>query len=252
MSVSQDQFHTALLDPDQPVPEGLSDGWGNPAGNRFGVYRNNVASSLTEALEISFPVVAKLIGAQNFKAISGLFLRQHPPKVPMLSQYGDEMPVFLEAFKPLEHLGYLPDVARLEQAIRVSYHAADAEPIDPGALQALTPEEMAAARFTLAPSALLVRSPWPIHGIWVFNTEDGAPKPQTQAESVLVLRAEFDPEPHLLSESAAECVAAIMAGASLSDANDAALAVESEFDLGALLGLLLANRAITDISSGEI
>jgi hypothetical protein len=251
MTVSQSKFHTALLDPKQPVPEGLSDGLGQPAGSRFAVYRNNVASSLTEALEISFPVMQKLIGEENFKKVSAVFLRQHPPKVPMLSQYGDEMPGFLEGFKPLEHLGYLPDVARLEQALRVSYHAADASPIDPAALQALTPEEMAAARFGFAPSMILQRSRWPIHGIWVFNTEDAAPKPPAIAQSVLVLRPDFDPLPHLISEPTAACMAALMAGKSLSDAHDTAIEHDAGFDLGTLLGLLLGHGAITDIYSGE-
>lgn len=251
MSVTQSRFHTALLDPDQPVPSGLSDGQGQPAGSRFAVYRNNVASSLTEALEISFPVIAKLIGAENFKAISGVFLRQHPPKVPMLSHYGDDMPAFLAGFKPLEHIKYLADTARLEQALRVSYHAADAAPIDAQALQALTPEDMATARFTFAPSALLVRSPWPIHGIWTFNMQDGAPKPPATAQSVLVLRPEFDPDLHLLSESAAICMQALMAGETLSNANDAALNDDPEFDLATLLGLLLAHGAITQLKSGD-
>ncbi len=251
MTVSQLKFHTALLDPNQPVPEGLSDGQGQPAGSRFAVYRNNVASSLTEALEISFPVIQKLIGEENFKKVSSVLLRQHPPKVPMLSQYGDEMPGFLEGFKPLEHIGYLPDVARLEQALRVSYHAADSTPIDPAELQALTPEEMAAARFDFAPSTILQRSPWPIHGIWVFNTEDGASQPPKAAQSVLVLRPEFDPMPHLLAEPAAVAMAALMRGEALSDANDAALKEDPSFDLGQLLGLLLGHGAITRIFTGE-
>lgn len=251
MTVSQSKFHAALLDPKQPVPEGLSDGQGHPAGARFAVYRNNVACSLTEALEISFPVIQKLIGDENFKKLSAVFLRQHPPKVPMLSQYGDEMPGFLESFKPLEHLGYLPDVARLEQALRLSYHAADANPIAPEALQSLTPEQMAAARFTFAPSMILQHSRWPIHGIWAFNSEDGAPKPPATAQSVLVLRPEFDPALHLISESSAACMTALIAGKSLSDANDIALEQDPDFDLGALLGLLLVHGAITDIHSGE-
>lgn len=251
MTVSQSRFHTALLDPQQPVPEGLSDGQGHPAGSRFAVYRNNVASSLTEALEVSFPVIQKLIGEENFKKVSAVFLRQHPPKVPMLSQYGDDMPTFLEEFKPLEHLGYLPDVARLEQALRLSYHAADAVAVDPAELQALTPEEMAAARFDFAPSMILQRSSWPIHGIWLFNSEPGAPKPPATAQSVLVLRPEFDPSPVLLSEAAAVCMAALIDGTALSDANDAALEQDSAFDLGQLLGLLLGQGAITHIQTGD-
>lgn len=250
MNVDQTTFHTALLDPKEPVPEGLSNGQGKPAGNRFGVYRNNVAASLTEALEISFPVIAKIIGAQNFKAVAGAFLRQHPPKVPMLAQYGDEFPGFLEGFKPLANLGYLPDVARLEQALRVSYHAADAAPIEPAALQALTPEELASAELRLAPSARLTESVWPIHGIWRFNSEEAAPKPQARGESVLVLRAEFDPEPHLLTDGAAACVRALLAGANLSDANDKGVDADPNFDLGGLLGLLLSAQAITDIITG--
>lgn len=251
MSVSQTLFHAALLDSDQPVPSGLSDGRGQPAGRRFSVYRNNVASSLTEALEVSFPVVARLIGPRNFKALSGVFLRQHPPKLPMLSQYGDEMPAFLDGFEPLKHLGYLPDVARLEQALRVSYHAADATPINPAAVQALTPGEMAAGRFAFAPSALLVRSAWPIHGIWLFNTEVDAPKPRAEAQSVLVLRPEFDPAPHLLGPAAAECVAALMANDTLSDANDKALSADPEFNLEDLLGLLFSTGAVTRIKTGD-
>lgn len=247
MSVSQTRFHTALLDPDQPVPEGLSNGQGSPAGSRFAVYRNNVAASLTEALELSFPAIVKLIGEGNFRILAGVFLRQHPPSVPMLSQYGAEMPVFLGTFQPLAHLGYLPDVARLEQALRLSYHAADSAPIDPASLGALPPEALATTRFTLAPALRLLRSSWPIHAIWAFNLEDG-PKPPPEAQNVLVLRPEFDPELTVVSNGTSDFIEALLAGQTLTDANDLALAVEPEFDLSQALGLLLSGQAITQLS----
>ncbi len=177
MSVDQAMFRRAMLAPDQPVPEGLTDGVGRPAGRRFAVYRNNVAVSLTEALETGFPAIRGLIGEENFKKVAGLYLRAHTPASPLMMQYGADFPQFLSDFQPLSHIGYLADVAQLELALRQSYHAADAAPLDAARLDGLPPERLFAARFTLAPALRLIRSPWPLHAIWAYATQPGAPKP---------------------------------------------------------------------------
>lgn len=249
MSVDQTRFHDALLDAARDIPAGLSDGQGHPAGRRFSVYRNNVAVSLTEALELSFPAIRKLIGEDNFRKVAGLFLRQHPPSTPMIMYYGDEFPDFLQSFTPLSSIGYLPDVARLEQALRESYHAADAPPADAGVLQKLAPEDLAQVRMTLAPSIRLVRSPWPIHAIWAYNMEDGAPKPQEGAQNVLITRPKFDPLAAPVADGTATFIQALQSDRPLADAAEAA-ATDSNFDLAQALALLLDGCAITDISPG--
>ena len=198
MSPTQTVFHRALLDGSAPIPDGLSDGQGRAAGRRFDVYRNNVAVSLTEALEVGFPAIRSLIGPENFKKVAGLYLRQHPPSTPMIMQYGTEFPNFLERFAPLSHLRYLGDVARLEQAQREAYHAADRAPVEADRLERLSPDLMAQARLELAPALRVLRSPWPVHGIWRYACEDGAPKPSAVAEDVLITRPEFDPVVQLL------------------------------------------------------
>ena len=45
--MQQSDFTAAILDPDAPVPPGLLDPEGRPAGKRFNVYRNNLAASLS-------------------------------------------------------------------------------------------------------------------------------------------------------------------------------------------------------------
>jgi hypothetical protein len=58
----QSDFVTALLDPTAELPAGMIEPKGRPAAKRLDVYRNNVAASLSEALEIGFPVLVKLLG----------------------------------------------------------------------------------------------------------------------------------------------------------------------------------------------
>lgn len=251
MTVDHTQFRAALLDSALPAPAGLIDGQGRPAGARFSVYRNNVAVSLTEALEVSFPAIRKLIGLDNFKAVMGVFLRRHPPDTPMISQYGAALPGFLKGFAPLSHLAYLPDVARLEQALRESYHAADGSPIDPAILQDMPPETLMAARLTLAPALRLVRSSWPIHGIWAYNMEPGAPQPPGGAQDVLITRPQYDPILTALPVGGAAFIAALAQGRTFGEAHDQATKDTETFDLATLLGALIAGRAIHAITPGD-
>lgn len=243
MNVSQSSFRAAILDPSRPVPAGLRRFDGRNAGARFDVYRNNVVAGLIAALEVSFPVVRKLLGGDNFRVMAADYVRKHPPGMPLMMHFGGELPKFLAGFAPVSHLGYLPDVARLELALRQSYHAADSQPVAPDRLAALAPERLLAARFKLAPSLRVLASDWPVHAIWRYNTEDGAPKPAMRPEDVLIGRREFDPAPVLLPAGGADCLAALLAGQPF----QTAIEPLAEADIGAVLAALLGQNAITDI-----
>lgn len=247
--VPQTRFRAALLDSATPVPEGLLDGQGRPAGRRFSVYRNNVAASLTEALEESFPVVRKLLGDENFKNISRVYLRAHPPSSPLMMYYGRSFPAFVQHFEPLAHLPYLADVARLELAQRESYHAADADPADASCLGELAPEELGSTHLALAPALRVVQSPWPIHAIWAFNMVPGAPKPTGGPQNVLITRPDFDPVVTPVDAGTTAFIHALRAGEPLANAHDAAVSTFSDFDLSNALGLLLSGHAITSITT---
>lgn len=243
--MSQSLFARALLDPQAAIPPGIVDPEGRPAPRRFSVYRNNVALSLTRALEAAFPTVRKLVGEDFFAGMAGVFLRAHPPRSRMLMLYGDDLPAFLMSFAPVAHLGYLPDVARLDQAMRESYHAADSSPLDQADFERLLGEDLAALRLSLAPSLRLVRSRWPIVSIWAAHA-NGGPAPKPGPEDALVLRPDFDPLPQLLPAGGAAFVKGLLEGRTLGEAVDIA---GPELDLPAVLGLLISGRAISGVSA---
>ncbi|MDE4131988.1 DNA-binding domain-containing protein [Phaeobacter sp. QD34_3] len=247
MTQSQTEFAEALLAPEAPVPGGLQDAAGRPAGRRFAVYRNNVAASLTEALHEGFPAVASLLGKENMDGLAGIYLRQHPPASPLMMHFGGEFPDFLAGMRQLSHLGYLPDVARLELALRRSYHAADAAPLPAERLAGLSPDALMAARLQLAPAVELLRSDWPLFDIWCYATQEGAPKPQASAQDVLITRPDFDPVAQPLPPGSAQWIAALRVGHSIGEAFETTLEIAPDFDLSAPLALLLEGGGLTDL-----
>ncbi|MEM9756243.1 MAG: DNA-binding domain-containing protein [Pseudomonadota bacterium] len=239
---TQSGFTDALLDADAPAPEGVKNPFGGAAGKRFDVYRNNVVSSLIDALATGFPVLQRLVGEEFFRAMAGVFVRAHPPDDPRLMFYGRRLPGFLADFPPVAHLPYLPDVAKLELGLRESYHAADAPPLT---LTGYDPAEVLALCPRMAPSALVVRSNYPIYDIWRANTDPDAPKPGRAAQTVLITRPLFDPAPHLLPEGGFDFARRLKGRLPLSDAMAATLAAAPGADVAALMSLFVSTGALT-------
>lgn len=244
MITDQKSFVDALLDPDQPVPRGLVNPDAAPASKRFDVYRNNVAVSLTEALEAAFPVVRKLVGDEFFKAMAGVYLRLHPPKSPLMMYYGAEMPQFLRRFAPAKSLPYLSDIARVELALRRAYHATDETPLAADKLSSIAPEALMSVRFGFADAVTLVTSTHPIYDIYRSNTDPDAPKPGRTAQGVLFCRTGFDPQVHGLDRQTAEFIKSLIAGKTLGEATAFA---DDALDIGKTFGLLLGQGALTGL-----
>ena len=241
--MTQTVFRQALLDPTRDVPAGLSDAEGRPAGKRFSVYRNNVAVSLVEALEAGFPATARLLGEGNFKHIAQGYLRANPPSSPLMMLYGGRFPAYIAQIPSLNKLGYLPDVARLEYAMRQSYHAADATPVAPTALSDLPPEALNSARLQFSAAVKLVMSDWPIHYIRDKALSPETAVPSDVAQPVLVTRPEFDPVLTPLTTADAHLMLDLLKGTPLAQA----MTQTQDADLGQLLGLLLSQNALTGI-----
>ena len=241
--MTEADFVSALLDPSAPVPAGLVQPNGFPARERFSVYRNTVAMGLTDILQAGFPAILKLVGPAFFSATAGRFLRKHPPKTRIMMLYGTEFAQFLRDDPALADYPYLADVARLEIALRESYHAEDAQAVPVASLAALSEADLLSARPRLAPATRVVCSDWPVLGLWRATMQDG-PAPVAKAETVLILRPDFDPVPNAVSRAMADFVACLTAGQTVAMALSG---VGAELDLAETLTLLITGKAIVGI-----
>lgn len=246
----QARFARAVLDPERPVPAGVAGPLRARPVKRFSVYRNNVYAGLIGMLRGRFPVVERLVGETFFSATARAYVEVCPPESPVLMRYGATFADFLDGFAPVADVPYLGDVARLEWARHAAYHAADATPLDPGALEDIPPETAESLRFAPHPSARLVRSRYPIVTIWSANRECGGPKALdagSGGEEALIARPGLTVEVRRLPEGGAAFIAALMAGDTLGEAAAAGASDSGEFDLRANLAGLIRSGAIADI-----
>ena len=243
--IDQSQFRSAMMDPGAPVPPTLTDGAGRPAGRRFSVYRNNVAVSLTEALIDGFPACYQVLGDELFRGMAAVYLRAHPPVTPVMALFGASLADFLDAAPQAAQMRWIGDLARLEFAMRDSYHAADGEAPDAAALASIPPDQLGETCFALPPSLRVIRSDWPVLSIWRRALDPEAPQAQPGGEDVLILRPGYDPEPHLLAPGDAAFIAALIWGARLSEAAEIATDEAPDHDPTPILTLLMQSNALT-------
>ncbi len=244
----QAQFSRAMLETRLAAPPGLI------RARRFSVHRNNLYASLADALRARYPVTLRLVGEDFFKTAASLFAGAHPPSTPVLIEYGEGFPAFLESFEPARGLPYLAAVARLEWLRHAAYHAADRPPLTASSLAAVPPERAGALRFEFHPSAGLISSPYPIVSIWETNAHDEDVRPigpELPGEAALAVRPELQVNVVRLDPAAHAFAAALASGETLAQAA-AKAAVHDGFDLGSSLAKLIAAGAFSGFTAGPI
>lgn len=242
-------FGDGLFEPGQSGVAALVRGNGLDGDRRLNVYRNNVFSSLTEALGAVHPVVRKLVGSGFFAYCADSYIRAHPSTSGNLHAFGSGFGEFLRTFEPAGELHYLPDVARFEWLYHEAYHAADHPPLDTGRLDAVDPEHYAGLRLLLHPACRLFASQYPVLAIWRANQDDTAGDDPISLDSggvhLLISRAE-EPEFHPVDAAEFAWLKALAAGRDLGAAVAAALAVRPDFDLQHSLARRVAQGIIVD------
>ena len=234
-------FAAALLDPEKPVPDGVEGRQGKTDQRRFAVYRNNVAVSLSNALGDIFPVVRELVGDEWFSAMARVFFKDHPPRNPVLAEWGHDLPAFLETFPPAARLPYLADVARMERAWLDAYHAADAAPMKPEALGAIPQDQLADAVFDMHPATRVMALQ---HAAVTIFAKSKAKESLSGTnpmipEAALVTRPGDAVMVRHVPLAAVFFFDALAGGATLGEAAGSALSQDPAFDIGAALAASL-------------
>jgi hypothetical protein len=226
---------------DAPARAAIRDD-GLDARARLAIYRHHVVTTLTAALQATFPVVCRLVDERFFAYAADRYIQAEPPSGPCLFEYGAGFADFLAAFPPCRSLPYLADVARLEWAMERALHAPDATPLPIQAIKGAAPELAASLTFTLDPSVSLLLSPYPIDRIWRANQPD-VPEPAVvdlaAGGARLEIRRRGDEVGFRALDPAVFAFRRVLAsGADLTAATGAALAADPAFDLGRALAAL--------------
>lgn len=157
--------------------EATLQGWlrNQPVGMRraLAVYQANAAASAQSALAASYPTVQALMGDAPFANLARVLWHRRPPTRGDLAWFGSALPDFMADDEQLADFPYLPDVARLDQALAQAESAADIT-LDAASLALLSDAEPADITLVLAAGAAVLPSVWPIVTLYQAHQ---APRP---------------------------------------------------------------------------
>jgi len=221
----------------------------------FAVYRNTVMKGCIDALRANYPVVARLVGDEWFRAAAAVFVRTNLPQHPSLVDYGEEFAGFLTSFEPAVVVPYLAAVARLERFRTEAHIAADAMPVDAWVVAALDGDALGRTVLRPHPAA---RWQWfdaqPTFTIWRRHAAEPGPSEPgnidwSRGEGVLIVRPHGAVHAYELSAAGSAFLDACARRATLLDAATAALSVDAATDLTQLLALLLETGAFGELDA---
>jgi hypothetical protein len=218
--------------------------------SRLHIYRNHYLVTLEAALASTFPAVAAVVGRAYFAQAARRFVAAHPPSGPCLHEYGGDFPRFLGDLPDADRLPYLSDLASLEWAINLAYHAPDRPAMSPDRLRSIAAGRCRDLVFATHPSLRLVASRYPLTEIYWATLPDCPPDHRVDigagGETVLVIREDDGVSFRRLGGAERLFLGHLSGGVSVVRAAAAAEREDPDFDLAAALGGLLEAGALVD------
>lgn len=249
----QQAFAASLADPRDVEVQALLCGGDARLGDRFALYRGNVAAAREKALGAAFPVVSQLVGEEFFAALAREYARVHPSRSGDLNRFGERFAEFVAGFEHTRSLPYLGDVAALEWQVHRAHYAADAVALARDRLGSMPAEDLLGTRFVLHPACSWLASAFPIATLWNAHRPDsGVALPATtdRAEQAIVVRPRWRVE--VVASSPAEIAAldCLRRGEDMGGAIGAAMAADPAFKFAPVLVRWLDLAILVDLRAG--
>ena len=245
---------------------------------RMSVYRNGFYKGCADALAANFPMCEKFVGSDDFKRIARVYVDHFPPEKGTLVGYGQSFPDFLSDFiaaletqpKKVQLSSCLVDLARLDYAWLISLMSADAR-------QTLTAEKIswlveegrdftqAVVKLNASVALLQVNigtfNHWialktnlsedesvdnsDVEGLHKNNSELERADSALPVDTVMFWRVQGAVQARSLSAPEVSLMKVLQGeGAALERAFDAALALDSDFDVSNVFSACLQNEIL--------
>lgn len=229
----------------------------NPA-RRIAIYRNNWRENFLAALAAAYPVIRRLVGNAYFRQLARDFQALHPSQSGDLQPLGAPLAGYLRRRFAGTEYAYFADVARLEWAYQEVLTAAECGPLDVGALRHVPDACWPELRFSLHSAVRLVRSEFPVLGIWSAHQPgaDGAAIDRTVialdagGDCLLIRRTASDVEMRRLARAEFALLEHLANGDPLAAAASHACACDAEFDLAQALQRNVGLGVLVSFSPG--
>jgi hypothetical protein len=204
-------------DADLSQMDGLVRGGALSAHERISVYAEMYWLRLRDVLREEFRLLRAVLGDEDFDILAAKYVRAFPSSHPSLNWLGQHLEQFLRS-TPIEGAPFLSDLAALEFARSQAFIAADSTVVGLDALQRLTPESSATARFTLTPSVRVLRQRFDLRELFRAladgSTCHGVDVPE-ESTSLVVFRQGFSVFHARVDDEEAFALERAMAGATL-------------------------------------
>lgn len=162
----QREFHAYVLRGDEAVAARIDGAGGADPSRRLQIYYDAYRLRLIEALRTDFPALAAFAGEEGFDRLARAYIDAHPSHHFSLRWFGARLAQFLEATASFAGEPALAETARFEWALTLAFDAADAAPLDAGALAEVPPSAWPCLGADLHPSVQRLELVWNVPELW--------------------------------------------------------------------------------------
>lgn len=143
------------------------------AAGALGVYRNGYLARLTEQLGETYAAVWRVLGDESFFSVCRSYIDAHPSSSYNLSDYGRELPAWLEEAEAAADWPMLPELARFERGFHDLFHAPAHCGLAAQALAAVG--DLTGVRLRLGSSVRLLACERAVYDVFRHRNDEDAP-----------------------------------------------------------------------------